>query len=334
MAESSKDKVVAISAKLDQEDFGLGKEQIELFKSEVSLIIHLAWPVNFNIGLRSFEPHLVALKNLLTLSTSVRRTEPARMFFASSISAAENTPAPAMIPDAPIFDFNHASNMGYAQSKLVGEHMVLNAARNGARSYVLRIGQIVGDHKNGIWNDSEFIPSMIRSALSMKKLPDLKEQCSWLPVDTLATTILELDETLQAAPRPRAIDASNPPVIYNMVNPNLFSWGQLLDELKAAGLDFEAVPFKDWLQHLQQSATRVDEERINPAVKLVDHFEQRYATSHDTSITNLDEKTIVFDTTAAQRDSYTLRSPPDVIRDGHVRKFVSTWMSQWVKTVV
>ena len=280
---SSERKIVPLSADFGQTDLGLGKEMMEQFKTEVSLIIHLAWPVNFSINLQSFEPHLAGLRTLLALSLAVYRSEPARLFFASSIATAENTPPPALIPDAPIDDFSHAINMGYGQSKLVGEHMVLNAARAGARSYVLRIGQIVGDRQNGFWNDNEFVPLMIRSALSMKVLPALKENCSWIPVDTLATTILEVDRTLQSAPRPCAIDGTNPPVIYNMCNPHVFSWDQLLKELQTAGLEFKAVPHGDWLQRLRDSALTGNVEQ-NPAVKLLDHFELRYNLSKGSSV--------------------------------------------------
>lgn len=95
------------------------------------------------------------------------------MLFCSSISTALNTPNSATVPEAPIADFAHASQMGYARSKLVGEHIVHNAARASARSYVLRVGQIVGDTVKGVWNEKEFIPSMVRSALTLKTLPAL-----------------------------------------------------------------------------------------------------------------------------------------------------------------
>lgn len=284
---SNERKIVALSADLSQADLGVGKEMMEQFITEVSLIMHLAWPVNFSIHLQSFEPHLTGLRTLLTLSLDVYRSEPARLYFASSISTAENTPPPALIPNAPIDDFSHALDMGYAESKLVGEHMVLNAARGGARSYVLRIGQIVGDKQSGFWNDSEFVPLMIRSALPMKVLPALEEDCSWIPVDTLATTILEVDRTLQSAPRPCHIDSMNPPVIYNMCNPRLFSWGELLQELRTAGLEFEVVPYSDWLHRLQDSALTGDVEQ-NPAVKLLDHFELRYNLSNEASVKDAD----------------------------------------------
>lgn len=279
---SSEHKVVALSADLSQPSLGLGRDMIEQLKTELSLIVHLAWPVNFSIHLQSFEPHLAGLRALLTLSLDVYRSEPARLFFASSISTAENTPPPALIADVPINDFSQAMEMGYAQSKLVGEHMVLNAARRGARSYVLRIGQIVGNLQSGFWNDNEYVPSMIRSALSMKALPALDENCSWIPVDTLATAILEVSETLQSAPKPCVVDSINPPVVYNMCNPHLFSWDQLLEKLREAGLEFETVPYGDWMQLLRNTAANGDEEQI-PAVKLLDHFELRYSMSNRTS---------------------------------------------------
>ncbi|KAI9716320.1 MAG: putative NRPS-like protein biosynthetic cluster [Candelaria pacifica] len=278
---SSEHKIEALSTDFSQPDLGLTEKMMEELKAEVSLIIHLAWPVNFSIHLQSFEPHLAGLRTLLKLSLNVYRSEPARLFFASSISTAENTPSPALIANEPIDDFSHVLDMGYAQSKLVGEHMVLNAARNGARSYVLRIGQIVGDLQSGFWNDNEYVPSMIRSALIMKALPSLDETCSWIPVDTLATAILEISKTLRSAPKPCAIDSTNPPVVYNMCNPHLFSWDQLLEEVRDAGLEFEKVPYGDWMQLLRNSAAKGDEEQ-NPAVKLLDHFELRYNLSHST----------------------------------------------------
>lgn len=283
---SSEYKLVALSTDLSKSDLGLPKEMMEQFKAEVTLILHLAWPVNFSIHLQSFEPHLAGLRTLLALSLDVHRSEPACIFFASSISTAENTPPPALIADAPVNNFSHALDMGYAQSKLVGEHMVLNAARSGARSYVLRIGQIVGDLQSGFWNDNEYVPSMIRSALSMKALPALDENCSWIPADTLATAILEVSRTVQSAPRPCNIDSTNLSVVYNMCNPQLFSWDQFLEKVRETSLEFKTMPFSDWMQLLRNSASNGDEKQ-NSAVKLLDHFELRYSMSNSTNVKDI-----------------------------------------------
>lgn len=176
MLEAHQSKITALDADLSREDFGLlDPGLLALMRIEVSLIIHIAWPVNFNIHLRSFEPHIRGLYALLKFSLAVHRPQPAQVFFSSSVSVAQGTPAPASVAEAPIKDFQHVSRTGYARSKLVGEHVVWNAAKVGARSHVLRIGQVVGDAQHGLWNDKDFIPMMVRSALTLKTLPLLRE---------------------------------------------------------------------------------------------------------------------------------------------------------------
>ncbi|OGE48042.1 hypothetical protein PENARI_c033G04572 [Penicillium arizonense] len=193
-------KVVALNGALDRPDFCLdpvGKTFHRMLDS-VSLVIHTAWPVNFNLPLAQFEPHLRGLYHLIMFSLSVRRLEPAVMLFCSSIPTALGASWATIEEEA--VDLNSAL-MGYGQSKLVGERMVSLARRSGARAYSLRIGQVSGHSKKGLWNDSEAIPSMIRSALTLRALPELRRTCSWVPVDKLATVMLELAESCSAPDR-------------------------------------------------------------------------------------------------------------------------------------
>ncbi|KAH8430062.1 uncharacterized protein LDX57_007733 [Aspergillus melleus] len=63
----------------------------------------------------------------------------------------------------------------------------------GARVYSLRIGQISGHFQRGLWGDSDAMPLLVRSALTLKALPPrMDAACSWLPVDQLAQCILEI----------------------------------------------------------------------------------------------------------------------------------------------
>ncbi|KAJ5092472.1 hypothetical protein NUU61_007342 [Penicillium alfredii] len=185
------DKIVALNSPLDQPDLGLPEEIIHQMQDSVTQIIHTAWPVNFNLPLSQYEPHIRGLYNLIQLSLSVRQPDPAVVMFCSSISTALNHSSNTVLEE-PLDSFSSALDMGYGQSKLIGERIVSNARRAGARSYSLRIGQVSGHSKKGLWNDSEAMPLMIRSALTLKALPQLDTTCSWLPVDKLAATILEL----------------------------------------------------------------------------------------------------------------------------------------------
>ncbi|PYI03850.1 acetyl-CoA synthetase-like protein [Aspergillus sclerotiicarbonarius CBS 121057] len=235
---TSRAKIIALTVSLDDPSFGLDEPTLTHLRRSVSLIIHSAWPVNFNIPLQTFTPHLAGLHHLLQFSLSVHQPLPAQFVFCSSISAAWKAPRGTIIPDALITDFSYASRMGYAQSKLVGEHIVHGAASQGARSCVLRIGQVVGDTVRGIWNEGESIPLLVRSGLCMRVMPDLKETCTWLPVDTLATCILEIihsQSQSQTNPKPSHPDKYNTQIIYNLLHPHPFTWLDVLSQLRTAG---------------------------------------------------------------------------------------------------
>ena len=180
---------------------------------------------------------------------------PARFVFCSSISAALDTPAPARIPEAPIKSLGQVSHTGYAASKLVGERIVQAAVENhGARATVLRIGQVVGDTKVGVWKDTEAFPLIIRSAVTMGILPKIDMTCQWLPVDTLAEAVLEIVGLSDGQWKTE----NGRQLIYNVLSPHTFSWTpELCSALHATNLSaFEDVSFKDWLAHLRSlSAT-------------------------------------------------------------------------------
>ena len=183
----------------------------------------------------------------------------------------------------------------------------------------LRIGQIVGDGKMGLWNDTEAVPLIIRSALTLKVLPALDETESWLPVDDAAAAILDL-AGISTGTVPVSDSETN--LVYNLENPHTFSWtDSLLPELHRSGLDFSTVPVADWLQKLRNYEKSGGDTERNPAVKLIDHFERAYGTER---AGNLE-----FETKLAQKHSPALRATPRLIEEGYIRKFVKAWLAKW-----
>lgn len=186
-------KITVLASDLTLPSLGLDEATFSEMQSSITHIIHAAWPVNFQLPLASFEPHIQGLHNLLQLSLASPYTSPAKLLFCSSVSTALGAPVRSHIPEAVIDDLDNALGMGYGQSKLVAEHIVAAAVRTaGAQASILRIGQVVGDGRFGMWNDREAFPSIVRSALTMGVLPELPIQCEWLPVDTLAECVIEL----------------------------------------------------------------------------------------------------------------------------------------------
>jgi thioester reductase-like protein len=298
-------------------------------RKSVTQIIHAAWPVNFNIPLIQFEPHIRGLYNLLQFSLSVQRPEPATVMFCSSISTALASPS-TTIQEAPMC--LTSAYLGYGQSKSIGEHIVSVARASGAKSFSLRIGQVSGHSKKGLWNDSEALPLLIRSALTLGALPEMDETCSWLPVDKLASTIVELtrtcsardDEPMQGHTSSLRLTSADDS-IYNVCNSRKFSWSTLLQSLTLSGLQFKTVVFDKWLHMLRESEAR-GEELVNPAVKLIGHYEAMYGGS---SGSRLGPK--VFSTDKAERDSVTLRNGRlRIVEDGILDCYARDWRFRWM----
>ena len=177
LSEVESAKLKAVPSDLGNANIGLENHDLNHLLSSLTCVIHSAWAVNFNLGVRSFEAqHIRGVQNLINLCLRVSLPTPAKFFFCSSVSTTSSTPKPATIAESAIEDLAHAQHTGYGRSKLVSEHIVRNAMRNaGLHSRTLRIGQLSGDRVNADWNETEAVALMIRSALTVKALPVLDD---------------------------------------------------------------------------------------------------------------------------------------------------------------
>ncbi|KAI3394095.1 hypothetical protein diail_3219 [Diaporthe ilicicola] len=311
-------RVSFLPADLSQPTLGLDKETLDEILQCLTLVIHSAWAVNFNLGVRSFESqHIRGAHNLINLCLRTKTVDPARFYFCSSISAAAATPLPATIGESHIEDLSHAQSMGYARSKLVTEHIIKAAGEETCMAAsVLRVGQIVGDTTHGSWNTTEAIPLMIQSAKTMGALPALEETPSWMPVDLVAQSVIELSGV------GRADDGYSPKsAVYNVQNKKLFHWTEdLLPELRNSGLDFKTVSQREWVDLLRKSDQNPE---TNPTIKLVDFFAAKYDNDKP------GRSGLKFSTEKAEGESEAMRNGFDVVGSGLVGTMV-TWMkSQW-----
>ncbi|KAF7185422.1 Adenylate-forming reductase [Pseudocercospora fuligena] len=271
-------KIVALPSDFSDAHLGLNDDTFSELSSNITHLFHLAWSVNFNKGLESFEADCVAgARNLMNLCLKAKRPEPASFNFCSSVSATVRTSG-GVIPEALPESFDVAQGMGYAQSKLVTEYICDRATKQtGLKARVLRVGQVIGDTQNGVWNATEAIPMILQTAKTVGALPSLDERPSWLPVDTVAQAFIDISTS--------GADAA----FVNVVNRNTFHWTKyLLPLLKQAGVDFDAVDQREWLRRLRSSDP--DPEK-NPPIKLVDFFASKYDT--DAARPSLDYKTDV-----------------------------------------
>ncbi|KAI1812806.1 putative NRPS-like enzyme [Poronia punctata] len=271
-------RVTFIKADLQQPYLGLGQNLYESLRRQVGLIIHAAWPVNFNLTLSAFRPQFAAVVNLLAFGAVAA----SRFVFISSVAAVGGSATAT--PEEILQDFEVSPPFGYGRAKFIAELLTDTAAQHFkglVPTTVLRIGQVAGAVRHpGLWNPKEWFPSMVLSSLYLGQVPDSLghfDQVDFVPVDILADVILEIATTIDTHRQERA-------AVFNVRSPNSTPWRELLPAvIEAAKSPVQAVAPKAWLEALRESidADEVDMSKRNPAVKLLGFFNQLWATNPD-----------------------------------------------------
>ncbi|OBT57643.1 NRPS-like protein [Pseudogymnoascus sp. 24MN13] len=307
-------KIVALPSDFSKEDLGLGSAVYAEIALNITCLIHCAWSVNFNLSLQSFEKDCIAgAKHLMGLCLSAGRPSPAAFNFCSSVSAVASTPpGEAVVEDLPP-NLDYAQNMGYAQSKLVTENIVHQAAcQTGMKARTLRVGQIVADTQHGIWNATEAIPLILQAGKTIGAIPALDESPLWLPVDVVAKAISEISIS------------DSPAGTTNVVATQSFHWTRdLIPKLHAASLQFEELGQREWISRLK--ASNPDPVQ-NPPIKLLDFFTKKYDND------NIVRKGLQYNTQRAQSLS-PARATAEILSQELVDKFVGHFITtSWKPT--
>lgn len=173
---------------------GLSEETYLALATSATHCLHAAWPMNFHMHLSSFNYQFSYLKNLLSLVLSkhdpISKTR-TRFLFVSSIAALAKsalTNAGQIIPEKSLSPDQDASGIGYADAKLVCEKILEEAGQIHSTKLeigIVRCGQLTGSTTNCAWNENEQIPMLVKTAQSLKILPQLHGVCSLISVPFL-----------------------------------------------------------------------------------------------------------------------------------------------------
>lgn len=301
--------------------FGLPEETYENLSKRATHIIHNAWSVNFNLPIPAFEDQIWGCRNLITFTMqSVHRPH---IQFISSVGAANrwsNKSEPS-VPERVLMNMSCSENMGYAQSKQVSELLLDYAStKYQVSSTICRVGQITGpiQLQHGRWNDTEWFPSLIKTSMYLGKLPSSlgsMGRMDWIPVDILANVVVEtlLDDSCHGGRESPYTSGEGKARFVHLLNPHEANWQDILRHAqRSLEKELEVVSYEEWLSDLQSSAEQEHDE-ANPAVKLVDFFEQ-----------NKNDLKPKFSTVNAQRMSQTLASLQPVNGE-----WMHLWMKQW-----
>ncbi|EFQ99792.1 hypothetical protein MGYG_02804 [Nannizzia gypsea CBS 118893] len=284
-------KVEFITADFSRDCFGLSSTKYLELQQAVDVFIHNAWPVNFNNSLEYFEGSAIAgVRHCVDFAISARYNP--HIIFVSSIASIGNWSTVRAskdrgydcpkVPESFEEDNSLPLKQGYGESKHVASCILRKAARvSGARSAIVRVGQLSGPLEiGGVWNKSEWVPSLIATSKALGKIPQslgAENTIDWVPIDIAAQAILDITLSLLSSD-----DSSKLPDCFNLVNPQVTEWKDMVQVIRGYyqkqsdnAMDLEPVNFHDWLQALRNiGATTREQIDQYPSVKLLEFFEE------------------------------------------------------------
>ncbi|KAJ3903705.1 hypothetical protein F5879DRAFT_1002249 [Lentinula edodes] len=271
----SSPKLVFLAGETSHDDLDLPENILKELRQNLTMIIHNAWRLDFNLSLASFESHVKGSRVLMDLGRSSRHSSSIKFLFTSSIGSTQSWDAQSLgpYPEEVVMDAKYAVGGGYGESKYVTERIL---AKSGLQATSFRIGQVTGGAPNGAWAITDWVPIIVKSSLTLGVLPDAFGVVSWVPMDAVCNALLDVGFTSEPAP-----------MAVNVVHPKSVPWTSVIQNVQVSLIEqkhlspdaLPLVPYHDWVAAVEKYAknpTEADTQNI-PAVKLLEFLSQQAA---------------------------------------------------------
>ncbi|KAF8576738.1 acetyl-CoA synthetase-like protein [Ramaria rubella] len=247
-------KVTLVECDLAADYLGIPNALYDEIRDNITLIIHNAWRVNFNLSLSSFTPMIRGVRNLVNLTLHSPKPAPPRFIFTSTVGVYRNWKALSRPLEAPIEDPQMVLGSGYSESKWISERILEEAAKTTPlRPIIVRIGQMTSNH-SGAWNSGDWLPAIVRSGQVIGALPFRDDPIAWISLESAAQAIFEF-RTSQSQ-------------YLNLAHPNPVPWNTVFDVFSSI-LNVPLVSWNEWLAKLEKDKNGPE---INPALHLLQFF--------------------------------------------------------------
>jgi thioester reductase-like protein len=260
------DKLIVLAGNLEDETFGLGEELFQQLGYWASCIFHIAAHVNYSQPYHNHRgANVVGTANILRFQGIGR---PKRLHYMSSLSiygptgmvdgyarVGENDP-PMKYMRSVQYD------NGYAQSKWVGEKMVIDARDDGFPVTIYRPGAVFCHSQTGVGATGDFVARLMGSCIRMKCFPIMARQSkNFIPVDYLVDAVLHVSKLKESV-------GQSYNLVPEMTEQPASEMTEMFNTLQeVAQVRMEELPYDQWLKRLQ---TQDDQDPLRPLLPMLD----------------------------------------------------------------
>ncbi|KAJ8488652.1 hypothetical protein ONZ45_g13883 [Pleurotus djamor] len=255
-------KLTSLLVNWDAPDLGIDSNVYQQLLHRITVIVHNAWTLDFRAPLSRFESIIHGTTNLINLA---RRScvDSLRFIFVSSIMAAQNYGFVTKVPEDLITDTRTCLGTGYGESKYIVERVL---SRSGFNTCCVRIPQLYGGGKDGIWPASGWLPVLVNSSVTLKQIPTMGGVVDWLPMSAVATVLHQIS----------TYGTDKLPSVINVCHSNPVPYADVIDWMKThisrrseGRINIRPMDIAEWTQKMEELQRNGVSPRVLPAMKLL-----------------------------------------------------------------
>ncbi|MBA2301591.1 MAG: thioester reductase domain-containing protein [Acidobacteria bacterium] len=270
----TRDRVRVIAGNLSHPHLGLEESALATMSTDIDAIVHCGAAVNWVYSYSALRAANV-LGTVELLRLACRRNIP--FHFISSLSVCYSSRGPGTA-DEHYDPLPHLRGvqLGYAQTKVIAEALVAEAARRGLATRIYRPSLISGESAGSAYNRDDLISTLIRGCVQMGSAPDLDWKLDCEPVDAVARAIVRLS-------------ADEGPV-FHLGHEKPRHWRECALWMRMYGYPVRLVPYHTWLRQLgRETAPSAEGSSTHPLRPLRTFFLDRHRDSHGLTLPELYE---------------------------------------------
>jgi fengycin family lipopeptide synthetase B len=265
-----KHRIVPLSGDLEKPGFGWSEAVFREMAGKIDAIYHNGSSTNLMLPYPALKAVNVSGTSEILRLACIDKVKPVHYVSTLSIFDDGAEPAEPGFSEDDLPALATRLTLGYAQSKLVAEHLLQAAYQRGLPVTVYRLGAVTGHSRSGAWNIGDFHCRFLKLCLKLGMFPNNMNSFMLMPVDFVSRAIAGLS----------ALDSSNGRS-YHLFNPRPTPMNVLITWLNRYGYRTEKVAQSKWIGTFSEYVLQCSDPSLQAMAGMVESFVEH---DHEDSI--------------------------------------------------
>jgi amino acid adenylation domain-containing protein/thioester reductase-like protein len=234
-AAAQSSRVIPLLGDLSQPLLGLSELQFHKLAGQIDLIYHNGAFVNLIYPYAALrDVNVLGTQEILRLASQVK-VKPVHYVSTLDVFQSDRYAQMDLLMEQDDFADFAGPTGGYAQSKWVGEKLVMAAHKRGIPTTIYRLGMISGDSRTGVAKTEDLVCRFIKGAIQLETAPKIALEMHLTPVDYTTKAIVQL--SLQQSSWGQA---------FHLTNSHPLSIDRLVEHIRSLGYPLHQVEHDRW----------------------------------------------------------------------------------------